>query len=186
MTNTGLGVGVFSGFVKAVTKSKSGVAADVIDAIDDSFSHRLWEDGAAQTFRLVPSWLDFNWTDKIAIQRDSRQSGQIQTEQTNSNNSSLFATFPGGSYSTLKGFDNIKGDLVTGVVYSVPDNGLAIAPNGYIVSVVNDTIGWTANFTTLMQFKAFSQFFPALLVGNMSFTDPQVLYDSRSRKIYSN
>ena len=84
------------------------------------------------------------------------------------------------SISTAEGFSNINGDLVTHIVYSPPDNGIAIGgPNGYIISVVNDTIGWTPDLSkTPMQFEAFSQFFPTSLVGNMEFTDPQVLYDA--------
>ena len=90
---------------------------------------------------------------------------------------------PNVNYSTTDGFNNSNGDLVTHKVYSPPDNGVAIGgPNGYIISVVNDTIGWTPWAPDLsnksMQFEAFSQFFPHNLVGNMDFTDPQVLYDT--------
>jgi hypothetical protein len=84
------------------------------------------------------------------------------------------------SISTADGFSNVNGDLVTHIVFSPPDNGIAIGgPNGYIISVVNDTIGWTPDLSeTPMQFEAFSQFFPTSLVGKMDFTDPQVLYDA--------
>ena len=131
-----------------------------------------------QDFGLVPGFVNLNYAPTALHAFAAGQEPILQADSP-SISSNFIATKSAVPFSTMEGFSNIYGDLVTGAVYSPPDNGLAISDKGYIISVVNDTIGWTPNFSpnTKMQFEAFSQFFPRSLVGGMIFTDPQVLYD---------
>jgi len=143
---------------------------------EDDTNFTLWDDGAAwgheleQNLVSVPSLVNLGSADTV-LQPEAPNQRPIDHAPLASSVLSI---------STADGFSNIHGDLVTHIVYSPPDNGIAIGgPNGYIISVVNDTIGWTPDLSeTPMQFEAFSQFFPTSLVGNMEFTDPQVLYDA--------
>jgi hypothetical protein len=139
---------------------------------DDNASGPNLDDRVERNSGFVPRLVNLNYA-PTALHAFAAGQEPIPQADFPSIRSNLIAT----SFSVIDGFSNRDGDLVTHAVYSPPDNGLAIGDNGYIISVVNDTIGWTPNFSTDMQFEAFSQFFPASLVGKMSFTDPQALYD---------
>ena len=152
----------------------------VINADDDTSDSNL-DDHVEQNSRYVPHLVNLNYA-PTALHAFAAGQEPIPQADYPSISSNFIATKSAVSFSTAEGFRNITGDLVMHAVYSPPDNGLAIGDNGYIISVVNDTIGWTPNFSTKMQFEAFSQFFPASLVGKMSFTDPQALYDPSQGK----
>jgi hypothetical protein len=152
----------------------------VINTDDDASDSNL-DDRVEQNSGYVPRLVNLNYA-PAALHAFAAGQELIPQADYPSISSKFIATKSAVSFSTAEGFSNENGDKVTGAVYSPPDNGLAMGDNGYIISVVNDTIGWTPNFSTKMQFEAFSQFFPASLVGNMIFTDPQVLYDASHGK----
>ena len=140
-------------------------------------------DALDHNFRFVSNWVDVSYADTSV------------------------AHIP-HQYSPLTigyGFNNVDGDLDTGAVYAVPDNGIAIGGlthnTHYVVSVVNDTIGWVEladlaptnpeSTESNMEFTPFSSghkvekgdgFFPPDLWKGMEFSDPQVVYDADANK----
>ena len=159
------------------TRRKFGV----IDA-DDNASDSNLDNRVEQNSGYVPRLVNLNYA-PTALHAFAAGQEPIPQADYPSISSNFIATTSAESFSTIEGFSNIDGDLVTHVVYSPPDNGLAISDNGYIISVVNDTIGWyDPNFSTKMQFEAFSRFFSGIAGEQTFFFDPQVLYDASHGK----
>jgi hypothetical protein len=143
---------------------------------DDDVSDTNLDDRVEQNSRYVPRLVNLNYA-PTALHAFAAGQEPIPQADYPSISSNFIATKSAVSFSTAEGFSNINEPT-----FYTPDNGLAIGDNGYIISAVNDTIGWTPNFSAKMQFEAFSSFFPDTLVGNMEFTDPQVIYDASHGK----
>ena len=152
-------------------RHKSGVINTDDDASDSNLDDRV-----EQNSGYVPRLVNLNYA-PTALHAFAAGQEPIPQADYPSISSNFIATTSAESPPTMEGFSNVNTDLAP-VPFSPPDTGLAISGGGYIISVVNDIIGWTPNFSTPMQFEAFSQFFSSVAGAQTFFFDPQVLYDA--------